>query len=112
MPEYAQTAAEVFAQARSCYQDAEQWLARPEAAALTHAELEDQLTVRGRALLRLMLQGQPSATSGSSAAPRRNDSISSISAGRTGQSCPSSVSLVNGAGTTLLMQITRGRDND
>jgi DNA-binding CsgD family transcriptional regulator len=51
---------------------------QPEAAALTHAELEVQLTVRGRELLRLMLQGQPSATSESSAAPRRNASISSI----------------------------------
>jgi hypothetical protein len=52
------TAAEAFAGARSCYEDTERWLAGEEAAALTHAELEEQLSARGRELLRRLFQGQ------------------------------------------------------
>src|SRR5258708_14713410 len=58
MSEYAQEAAEAFAQARACYEETEQWLGSAEAAALAHAELEDQLGVRGRELLRRLFQGQ------------------------------------------------------
>jgi len=59
MSQYApEMTAEAFAQARSCYEEAEQWLASEEAAALTHAELEDQLGTRGRELLRRMFQAQ------------------------------------------------------
>lgn len=47
MSQYAQEAAEAFAQARACYEETEQWLGSAEVAALTHAELEDQLGVRG-----------------------------------------------------------------
>jgi len=58
MSEYAQEVAEAFAQARDCYEETERWLAGGEAAALTHAELEDQLGARGRELLRRMFQAQ------------------------------------------------------
>jgi hypothetical protein len=58
MSEYGQETAEVFAPARACYEETEQWLASTEASALTHAELEDQLGARGRELLRRMFQGQ------------------------------------------------------
>src|SRR6266487_5701271 len=58
MSEYAQETAEVFAPARACYEETEQWLASTEASALTHAELEDQLGARERELLRRTFQGQ------------------------------------------------------
>jgi hypothetical protein len=58
MSGYAQQTAEAFALSRACYAETEQWLTTAEAAALTHAELEDQLEVRGRELLRRMFQGQ------------------------------------------------------
>jgi hypothetical protein len=58
MSEYAQQTAEAFAQARAHYEEAERWLASQEAAALTHAELEDRLGARGRVLLRLLFQAQ------------------------------------------------------
>ena len=58
MSEYAPELAEAFAQARECYEETEQWLASTEAAALTHAELEEQLGPRGRELLRRMFQAQ------------------------------------------------------
>jgi len=57
MPEYAQDAAAAFSQARNCYEEIERWLGSAETAALTHAELEDQLGSRGRELLRRMFQG-------------------------------------------------------
>ncbi len=56
--EYAQQTVEAFAQARACYEETGQWLAGPEAAALTHADLEVQLGTRGRELLRRMFQAQ------------------------------------------------------
>jgi hypothetical protein len=57
MSQYApEVTAEAFAQARSCYEETERWLASGEAAALTHAELEGQLGTRGRELLRRMFQ--------------------------------------------------------
>src|SRR5512142_1205610 len=58
MPQYAQGTVEgTFAQARKRYEEIEEWLSGPEAAALTHAELEDELGPRGRELLRLLFQG-------------------------------------------------------
>ena len=45
-----------FAQSRELYAETERWLAG-EAAVLQHAELEEQLAVRGRELLRRMFQG-------------------------------------------------------
>jgi len=47
---------EVFTQARECFTETEDWLAG-EAAGLQHAELEEQLDVRGRELVRLLFQG-------------------------------------------------------
>jgi hypothetical protein len=58
MQEYAPEAEPAFAGARSCYGEIERWLGGEEAAALTHAELEDELGTRGRELLRRMFQGQ------------------------------------------------------
>jgi hypothetical protein len=56
MSEYAYQAAQAFAQARLFYEEMEQWLAGQEAAALTHAELEEQAGARGRELTRRLLQ--------------------------------------------------------
>jgi len=57
MPGYAPACRdEVFAGARGQYAEVEEWLAG-EAAGLQHAELEEQLAVRGRELLRRLLQG-------------------------------------------------------
>ncbi len=58
MSEYAQQTAEAFAQARVHFEETERWLASQEAAALTHADLEDQLGGRGRELQRLLFQAQ------------------------------------------------------
>ena len=58
MSQYAQQTAWAFTQARACYEETEQWLASAEAAALTHAELKDQLGARGPELLRRMFHGQ------------------------------------------------------
>src|SRR5680860_966857 len=46
----------VFDASRECFEDALGWLEGNDAAALTHAELEDQLDCRGRELLRRMCQ--------------------------------------------------------
>ena len=45
-----------FARSRAAYEGIEGWLAGPRAAGLDHAELEDQLDVRGREMLRRMYQ--------------------------------------------------------
>jgi len=50
------TATEHFEASRQHAEEIVSWLEGPEAAALAHAELEDQLDVRGRELLRRMLQ--------------------------------------------------------
>ncbi len=47
---------EVFAAAREQYAEVEEWLSG-EAAVLQHADLEEQLDVRGRELLRRLFQG-------------------------------------------------------
>lgn len=47
---------EHFGASRQCAEEMLSWLEGPEAAALAHAELEDQLDARGRELLRTMLQ--------------------------------------------------------
>ena len=45
-----------FAQSRECYAELEEWLASEDAAGLQHGELEEQLDVRGRELLRRLFQ--------------------------------------------------------
>jgi hypothetical protein len=45
-----------FAESRKCFRELEGWMASEEAAGLQHAELEDQLDVRGRELLRRLFQ--------------------------------------------------------
>ena len=47
---------EAFMEARECFAETEDWLAG-EAAGLQHAELEEQLEVRGRELMRRLFQG-------------------------------------------------------
>src|SRR5216683_2294494 len=56
MQGYASGPDEAFAQSRECYGDLEDWLASDEAAGLQHGELEEQLEVRGRELLRRLFQ--------------------------------------------------------
>jgi hypothetical protein len=46
-----------FEQSREYYAEAEEWLASADAAGLQHAELEEQMEVRGRELVRRLLQG-------------------------------------------------------
>jgi hypothetical protein len=58
MREYAAQAAEAFAQVRERFEETLGWLAGPGAGALEHGDLEVQLGVRGRELVRLMFQGQ------------------------------------------------------
>ena len=45
-----------FAESRKCFGELEDWMTSDEAAGLQHAELEDQLDVRGRELLRRLFQ--------------------------------------------------------
>src|SRR5260370_866548 len=62
MSEYARETAGAFAQARGCFEETEAWLASAEAAALTHAELEDHLATGGgrpRGGLRTPAEGRP-----------------------------------------------------
>ena len=47
---------DAFACARACFEGMLSWLEGPEAASLSHAELEDQVTERGREAQRLSLQ--------------------------------------------------------
>src|SRR5216683_3067513 len=58
MQEYAPVPGDdAFTQARECYAGLEDWLASQDAAGLQHAELEEQVGVRGREVLRLLFQG-------------------------------------------------------
>jgi hypothetical protein len=45
-----------FAESRKCFGELEDWMASEDAAGLQHGELEDQLDVRGRELLRRLFQ--------------------------------------------------------
>jgi hypothetical protein len=45
-----------FSQSGACFAETVEWLAGPDAAVLTHAELEEQLHARGRELLRRLHQ--------------------------------------------------------
>ena len=45
-----------FGESRKCFRELEDWLASEEAAELQHGDLEEQLDVRGRALLRQLFQ--------------------------------------------------------
>jgi hypothetical protein len=47
-----------FTGSRACFEDLIGWLEGTEAATLTHGQLEEQLDLRGRELLRRMFQGQ------------------------------------------------------
>jgi len=54
---------EVFAESRKCFGELEGWMASEEAARLQHGELEEQLDVRGRELLRQLFQDRLDLTS-------------------------------------------------
>src|ERR1039458_6152805 len=56
MQGYAPGQDEAFAKSRNCFGELEHWLGSEEAAGLQHGELEEQLDVRGRALLRQLFQ--------------------------------------------------------
>ena len=62
MQGYAPARDEAFAESRECFGETEEWLASGEAAGLQHAELEEQLEVRGRELMRRLFQGHLDAT--------------------------------------------------
>jgi hypothetical protein len=47
---------EAFAESRKCFRELEDWLASEDTAGLQHGELEEQLDVRGRELLRQLFQ--------------------------------------------------------
>src|SRR5260370_1895354 len=49
---------EAFAESRKCFGELEDWMASAEAAGLQHGELEEQLEMRGRELLRRLVQGR------------------------------------------------------
>jgi hypothetical protein len=54
---------EAFAESRKCFGELEDWMASEEAAGLQHGELEEQLDVRGRELLRQLFQDRLDLTS-------------------------------------------------
>ena len=56
MQGYAPVPDEAFAESRKCFGEIEEWLASEEAAGLQHGELEEQLDMRGRELLRQLFQ--------------------------------------------------------
>ena len=58
MQGYAPARDDAFAESRECFRELEDWLASEEAAGLQHADLEEQLEVRGRELLRQLFQGR------------------------------------------------------
>ena len=62
---------EAFAESRRCFGELEQWAASEEAAGLRHADLEEQLGVRGRELIRQLFQDRLNATA--AAEERRYD---------------------------------------
>jgi hypothetical protein len=53
-----------FAESEKCFGELEDWLASAEAAGLQHADLEEQLDVRGRELLRRLFQDRLDLTAG------------------------------------------------
>src|SRR5579859_2978844 len=56
MQGYAAARDDAFAESGECFRELEDWLASEEAAGLQHGELEEQLDVRGRELLRQLFQ--------------------------------------------------------
>src|SRR5216117_4093118 len=56
MQGYAADPAGAFTESRECFAELGEWLASEDAAGLQHGELEDQLDVRGRELLRQLFQ--------------------------------------------------------
>ncbi len=62
---------EAFAESRKCFGELEDWMASAEAAGLQHGELEEQLEVRGRELLRRLFQDRLDLTAAREA--RRHD---------------------------------------
>ena len=58
MQGYACARDEAFALSRECFAELEEWAASEEAARLQHADLEEQLEMRGRELVRRLFQGR------------------------------------------------------
>jgi len=72
MQGYVPARGEAFADSRKCFGELEEWAASEEAAGLQHADLEEQLGVRGRELMRQLFQDRLSATA---AAQERRDDV-------------------------------------
>jgi hypothetical protein len=72
---------EAFADSRKCFGELEEWAASEEAAGLQHADLEEQLDVRGRELIRQLFQDRLNATA--AAEERRYDVAGADGAVRT-----------------------------
>ena len=62
---------EAFAESRKCFGELEEWAASEETAGLQHADLEEQLEVRGRSLMRQLFQDRLNAAA--AAEERRYD---------------------------------------
>src|SRR5436305_13933174 len=71
MQGYAPAGDDAFAQSRECFRELEEWAASEDAAGLQHGELEEQLDVRGRELLRRLFQDRLDLTAAREA--RRHD---------------------------------------
>jgi len=63
MQGYVPVPEEAFAESRKCFGELEDWMASEETAGLQHGELEEQLDVRGRELLRQLFQDRLDLTS-------------------------------------------------
>jgi hypothetical protein len=71
MQGYVPAGDDAFAQSRVCFRELEEWAASREVAGLQHGELEEQLEVRGRDLLRQLFQDRLDASA--AAEVRRHD---------------------------------------
>ena len=63
MQGYVPVPEKAFAESRKCFRELEDWMASEETAGLQHGELEEQLDVRGRDLLRQLFQDRLDLTS-------------------------------------------------
>ena len=75
---------DAFAAARSSFEEMLCWLEGTESAALTHAQLEDQVERRGREVQRLMLQDHPAPRGALTYPPRSGEGLEVIIPGSNG----------------------------
>src|SRR5260370_32149779 len=103
---------EAFAKARKCFRELEDWMASGEAAGLQHGELEEQLDVRGRELLRRLFQDRLDLTA--SREERRHDVTGEDGVGRTraegGRARPLVTRVGEGTGARIASRATGRSD--